>query len=179
MKYIGTYQSPLGPVTLASDGEALTGLWFDGSRYDRQGLSKEPETKDLPVFEETRRWLDLYFEGKDPGFTPALKITGSDFRRLVCEIMLEIPFGCLMTYGDIAKEAAKRLGKPAMSAQAVGGAVGHNPLTIIVPCHRVVGTGGSLTGYGGGMDRKIYLLKNEGIDLEKQGLYRPQKGTAL
>lgn len=180
MIYINKYESPIGPITLASDGEAITGLWFDGQKYDRDILrGREAEETELPVFGEARKWLNIYFSGKDPGFTPALHLSGSPFRQMVGEIMLTIPFGKTMTYGEIAKEVARKTGRERMSAQAVGGAVGHNPISVIVPCHRVVGTNGSLTGYAGGVSRKEFLLKNEGIDPEAQHLYLPKKGTAL
>lgn len=183
------YDSPIGRITLASDGESLIGLWIEGQKYELGHLEKELKKegltvadiprRDLPVFKETCRWLDLYFQGKDPGFTPKLNPGGSAFRRLIGEIMLEIPFGQLMTYGEIAKEAARRMKKETMSSQAVGGAVGHNPISIMIPCHRVVGTNGSLTGYAGGVDKKVFLLKNEGIDLEERGLFVPKENDRL
>ena len=134
------------------------------------------EEKNLAVFDQTKRWLDLYFSGREPGFTPALNPAGSAFRRAVWEILLKIPYGKTTTYGQIAREIAAARGLAKMSAQAVGGAVGHNEISIIIPCHRVVGTHGSLTGYAG-IDRKIKLLKLEGVDM--QGLFTPAKGTAL
>ncbi len=135
------------------------------------------EEKNLAVFDQTRRWLDLYFSGREPGFTPALNPVGTAFRRAVWEILLKIPYGQTMTYGQIAREIAAARGLANMSAQAVGGAVGHNEISIIIPCHRVIGAHGNLTGYAGGIDRKIKLLKLEGIDM--QGLFTPAKGTAL
>ena len=126
---------------------------------------------------ETIQWLDVYFAGKEPDFTPSLHLIGSDFRQAVWNILLSIPYGRTMTYGQIAKQLAKNTGIDKMSAQAVGGAVGHNPISIIVPCHRVVGTNGSLTGYAGGLDKKIALLKLEKTDTER--FFRPKKGTAL
>ena len=133
----------------------------------------------IAVLEDTKRWLTIYFQGTMPDFLPDLKLQGSEFRKMVSEIMLSIPYGQLMTYGEIAKEVAKRLGKERMSAQAVGGAVGHNPISIIVPCHRVVSGNGSLTGYAGGIKRKVWLLENEGISLREKKLFVPQKGSAL
>ena len=133
--------------------------------------------KNLAVFDQTRRWLDLYFSGREPGFTPALNPVGSAFRRAVWEILLKIPYGKTTTYGQIAREIAAARGLAKMSAQAVGGAVGHNEISIIIPCHRVVGTHGSLTGYAGGIDRKIKLLQPGGVDM--RGLFTPVKGTAL
>lgn len=177
IQYICSYESPLGPMTMASDGEYLTGLWFDGQKYDRAVLKGKEviEREVLPVFDETRKWLDLYFgkaeseEGvffvrenaQEPGFTPPLRVVGSEFRQMVSSIMLSIPYGETMTYGEIGKEAAKRMGKKSMSAQAVGGAVGHNAISVIIPCHRVVGADGKLTGYAGGIEKKMALLKLE------------------
>ncbi|MBQ9644133.1 MAG: methylated-DNA--[Lachnospiraceae bacterium] len=165
------YLSPLGPMTMTGDEEALTGLWFDGQRYYAAGRKKtEIKTDnrqmktDLPVFEQTGRWLDLYFAGKDPGFVPPVRLEGTAFRKAVWEILQQIPYGQTMTYGQIAEQIASERGIVRMSAQAVGGAVGHNPVSIIVPCHRVLGAGGSLTGYGGGLDRKKALLELEKID---------------
>lgn len=161
MSYVYHYASPLGGITLASDGEALTGLWFDGQRYYGDTLCGEAAERDLPVFTQTCNWLDVYFSGKAPDFTPPLSLLTTPFRRAVCGIMLTIPYGQTMTYGEIADIIARRRGSAHMSAQAVGGAVGHNPVSIIVPCHRVVGADGSLTGYAGGLDRKAALLKLE------------------
>lgn len=158
MQYTASYQSPLGPITLAADGQALTGVWFDGQKYDKSGLDRECQEKDLPVFHQTKRWLDIYFSGQAPDFTPPIRFTGTDFQKEVGAILAAIPYGETWTYGDIARQ----LGLERMSARAVGGAVGHNRLSILVPCHRVVGTGGRLTGYAGGIDRKIALLKLEG-----------------
>ena len=134
------------------------------------------EEKNLAVFDQTKRWLDLYFSGREPGFTPALNPVGSAFRRAVWEILLKIPYGKTTTYGQIAREIAAARGLAKMSAQAVGGAVGHNEISIIIPCHRVIGAHGSLTGYAGGIDRKIKLLKLEGVDV--RGLFTPSNSTA-
>ena len=161
MEYIHRYDSPLGGITVTSDGENLTGLWFDGQRAFPGPPPREREEKTLPVFCMTDRWLDLYFRGQAPDFTPPLSLNGTPFRRTVWEILLTIPFGKTMTYGEIARILAARKGIMRMSAQAVGGAVGHNPVSLIVPCHRVIGAGGSLTGYGGGLERKRYLLDLE------------------
>lgn len=182
MDYTQHYQSPLGDMTLASDGTNLIGLWFEKSRYFEEGLSdkksdKKMERDPLPVFEEAVRWLDIYFSGREPDFMPPLHVRGSDFRRRVCQILLEIPYGHTRTYADIAAQIASERGIPRMSAQAVGGAVGHNPISIMIPCHRVVGTNGSLTGYGGGIQRKVKLLELERVDMT--GLFVPKKGTAL
>lgn len=165
MVYIYKYQSPLGGITMASNGEALTGLWFDGQKYFGDTLREQREERKLPVFEETTRWLDIYFQGKCPDWTPPILLETTPFRKQVCEIMLTIPYGQTMTYGQIAEIIAKKRGIPRMSAQAVGGAVGHNSISIIVPCHRVIGTNGSLTGYAGGLDKKIKLLTLERVTI--------------
>ena len=163
MTYLAPYLSPLGPITLASDGESLTGLWFDGQKYDRASLHGAIAV-DAPLPEvlvEACHWLDLYFAGEVPDFVPKLRVEGSPFRQSVAEVMLTIPYGGTMTYGEIGRLLAARMGRPSMSAQAVGGAVGHNPISLIIPCHRVVGSTGSLTGYAGGLDRKAWLLRHE------------------
>lgn len=177
MDFIYHYISPLGGITLASDGENLTGLWFDGQKYYAANLSSKHEEKALPVFEQAVNWLDIYFGGKVPDFTPPLNMKTTEFRKAVWEILLSIPYGQTMTYGEIAKKIALQKGLKNMSAQAVGGAVGHNPISLIIPCHRVVGTNGSLTGYAGGIGKKVKLLEMEGADLS--GLFLPKKGTAL
>lgn len=177
MDYIHKYQSPLGNITLASEGNCLTGLWFDGQKYDRAVISEKYEEKDLPIFEETCKWLDIYFSGKEPDFTPSILMRTTDFRKKVWEILLTIPYGKTMTYGEIAQKIAEQQGVSKMSAQAVGGAVGHNCISIIIPCHRVVGTDGSLTGYAGGIEKKIKLLSLEKADMHS--FFIPKKGTAL
>ena len=166
MEYTAHYESPLGGITLSSDGEVLLGLWFDGQKFFAATLAPDYEERALPVFDLAKRWLEVYFSGRDPGFTPPLRMNGTAFRRAVWEILLAIPFGRTMTYGEIAAELARREGVARMSAQAVGGAVGHNPISLIVPCHRVIGADGSLTGYGGGLERKRRLLALEGADAE-------------
>ena len=175
--YTHHYDSPLGGITLASDGTALTGLWFDGQKYFADALAPKHTEKALPVFQEADRWLDIYFSGKAPDFTPKLNMRTSPFRKRVWEIMLTIPFGQTMTYGEIAARIAKEKGLNRMSAQAVGGAVGHNSISLIIPCHRVVGTSGSLTGYAGGIDKKVRLLQMEQANMD--GFFVPKKGTAL
>ena len=178
MIYTNTYESRLGHILLAGDEEGLTGLWFtEGGRYIGLGLKKDAVSRETDYFEQTKEWLDIYFTGRDPGFMPKIHLVGSDFRNRVGEIMCESPFGETVTYGWIAERIAKDRGLQKMSAQAVGGAVGHNPICIIVPCHRVVGTNGSLTGYGGGIMRKHALLELEGVDMS--AFYIPKKGTAL
>ena len=167
MQYTDTYRSPLGGITLAGTEEALTGLWFNGQKYYPAALAQERAEKELPVFRLTKKWLDLYFQGKIPDFTPPLRPVGSAFRLSVWEILKQIPYGAVTTYGAIARQIAARNQIESMSAQAVGGAVAHNPISILIPCHRVVGSGGSLTGYAGGIDKKLYLLKLEKVDTTK------------
>lgn len=174
--YTYHYDSPLGGITLAGNGMQLTGLWFDGQKYFGTTLTEAHEEKCLSVFEQTVCWLDIYFSGKAPDFTPPLEVEATPFRKSVWEILLTIPFGSTMTYGQIADKLAAKAGKQKMSAQAVGGAVGRNPISIIIPCHRVVGANGSLTGYAGGMDKKIRLLELEKVDMSS--LFVPKKGTA-
>ena len=159
--YIYHYNSPLGGITLASDGESLTGLWFDGQKYFPHKLISESIESELPIFKQTVKWLDIYFSGNIPDFTPSIYLNTTPFRKAVYDILLTIPYGQTMTYGEIANIIAEQNGVERMSAQAVGGAVGHNPVSIIIPCHRVVGTDGNLTGYAGGLDKKIELLKLE------------------
>lgn len=165
MVYTWKYKTPQGfsDMIMNSDGEYLTGLYFEGTDNESECCLNGVE-KELPIFSETCKWLDIYFGGKEPDFTPAFRVDSiTPFRKDVQEIMLKIPFGKTVTYGDIAKEIADIRGIEKMSAQAVGGAVGWNPICIIVPCHRVVGAGGKLTGYGGGMKNKIALLELEGL----------------
>ncbi|WP_273228055.1 methylated-DNA--[protein]-cysteine S-methyltransferase [Mogibacterium timidum] len=174
------YDSPMGSLYLCADDSRLHGIWSDkaeAAEYIDVVTEKGDDIMtvgrdDCPdVIEQTAAWLDKYFDGKIPDCMPQLQLHGSKFRQTVSQIMLEIPYGELTTYGDIAKAVAHRLGKERMSAQAVGGAVGSNEFSILVPCHRVVGKDGNLTGYAGGMDRKIYLLKHEGVDFEEHHLY--------
>mgnify|MGYP000859156883 FL=1 len=166
MQYTAHYASPFGPITLASDGTSLVGLWFDEQKYFAATLEDEHKQKILPVFEEARRWLDIYFSGKEPDFLPPLAPKATPFRKKVWDILLSIPYGQTMTYGDITKTIARDQSSR-MSAQAVGGAVGHNPISIIVPCHRVVGTNGSLTGYADGIDKKVQRLTLEGVNMAR------------
>ena len=165
MDYTHHYLSPLGGITMASDGEYLTGLWFDGQKYFADTLSVQREEKDLDVFRRTDNWLDIYFGGKEPSFTPPISLHTTPFRKAVYDILLTIPYGQTMTYGEIANIIADQQGAEHMSAQAVGSAVGHNPVSIIIPCHRVVGADGSLTGYAGGLDKKTALLKLEKYEI--------------
>lgn len=177
MQYTNTYQSPLGEITMASNGTSLTGLWFRGAKYFAATLAAEHEEKALPIFEQTGRWLDAYFQGQIPDFTPPMCLEGSEFRLAVWGVLRRIPYGQVMTYGEIAGILARQRGLTDMSAQAVGGAVGHNPISIIVPCHRVIGSNGSLTGYAGGIQKKSRLLALEKVDMEH--LFIPKKGAAL
>lgn len=177
MTYTCRYESPLGGILLAADPQGLTGLWFDGEKYFAEHLPAQHTEQETPILAETQRWLDLYFFGKDPGFLPPLHPTGSAFRQSVWEVLLQIPYGQTTTYGEIARQLAQKRGAARVSAQAVGGAVGHNEISIIIPCHRVVGTNGSLTGYAGGLDKKVKLLELERTDMK--GLFVPKKGTAL
>lgn len=156
--YMDSYDSPLGRISMTSDGDVLKGLWIEGQHYYADSLDESPEPGACSAFARTKRWLDIYFSGDIPDFIPPLAPEGSAFRRRVWEILLDIPYGEVRTYGDIAAQIASETGKKRMAAQAVGGAVGHNPISIIIPCHRVVGKDGSLIGYGGGLDKKIFLL---------------------
>ena len=179
MTYFSTYDSPLGPISLASQGESLIGAWMEGQKYFAATIRGETcQGQDLPVLRKAKDWLDQYFAGEKPPISSLpLAPQGSPFRQRVWQLLCEIPYGQVTTYGDLARQLAKGAGMETMSAQAVGGAVGHNPISIIIPCHRVVGAGGSLTGYAGGLQKKIQLLKLEGVDL--QNYFIPQKGTAL
>lgn len=174
MTFLTKLASPLGPLTLSSDGENITGLWLEGQKYFAAGLA-ETEEANLPVFRQAKAWLDAYFAKTSLPPLPPLAPEGSLFRQRVWKLLLEIPVGKTVTYGALA-ERLKATGVSA-SPQAVGGAVGHNPVSILIPCHRVVGADGSLTGYAGGVEKKRFLLELEGADLSK--LYTPEKGTAL
>lgn len=168
MSYVDRYESPLGPMTMESDGKHLTGLWFDGQKYFPETIKKEAPQAELPVFDETIKWLDAYFSGADPGFTPETAPAGTPFRTAVWKILMTIPYGHTMSYGEVAAALAEQMQIDHMSAQAVGGAVGHNPISLIIPCHRVVGSDGSLTGYAGGLDRKEKLLALEEADSKRR-----------
>lgn len=177
MIFIQHYDSPLGAILLAADETGLTGLWFDGQKFFARDLPVERVEQNTPALSEVKRWLDIYFTGKEPDFMPPLHPIGSAFRRSVWDILLRIPYGQTTTYGEIARQLAEKQGRPRIAAQAVGGAVGHNKISIIIPCHRVVGTNGSLTGYAGGIDKKVKLLEWEHTDMT--GLFVPREGTAL
>lgn len=181
MYYQATYPSPIGSITLACDGEgkSLVGLWTQGQKYHGGSLPEAmTPNQGIPLFGLVQKWLDRYFAGKKPANSELpLAPIGSEFRQAVWQILREIPYGEVISYGDIAKKMAAKHGKKTMSAQAVGGAVGHNPISIIIPCHRVVGSNGSLTGFAGGIEMKIKLLEAEGVDMS--GLFIPKHGTAL
>lgn len=177
MQYTSQYHSPLGEILIAADDIGLTGLWFVGQKYYALYLDKENREQETQILKDTKKRLDIYFSGQEPNFKLPLHFTGTDFQNEVWEILYSIPYGKTMTYGEIANILAKRRGLKRMSAQAVGGAVGHNEISIIVPCHRVVGSQGSLTGYAGGIDKKVSLLKLEKVNMDR--FYAPKKGTAL
>jgi methylated-DNA-[protein]-cysteine S-methyltransferase len=179
MYYSTTYSSPVGKYTLVSDGEHLVGAWLDGQKYHRKTISGVlTEENEIPVLGATVAWLDSYFAGEKPAIADLpLAPIGGEFRQGVWDILCKIPYGELLTYGYIAQKMAAKMKKEKMSSQAVGGAVGNNPISIIIPCHRVVGAKGNLTGYAAGIDVKIKLLELEGVAMS--GLYVPKKGTAL
>jgi len=167
MKYTCEYNSPLGVLVLVSDGEALTALYNKNQKYYPNDLPKSDTKSILPIFKDTIKWLDMYFSKKNPNFIPNLAPKGTAFRENIWKILCDIPLGEVITYGDVSKIIAKQMNLSTMSSQAVGGAVGHNPISIIIPCHRVVGVNGNLTGYAGGLDKKIKLLEIEGLDMNK------------
>lgn len=179
MYYSTRYSSPLGAITIASDGENLIGLWLEGQKYFGSTVSENLiENNDLNIFIVTKEWLDRYFAGEKPKISELqLAPNGGELRKLVWDILCEIPYGETITYGEIAKKVAFKMNKKSMSSQAVGGAVGHNPISIIIPCHRVMGTNGNLTGYAGGIDKKIKLLEHEGVDISKLFVPAKRKGN--
>ena len=181
MYYSTTYQSPVRLITLACDGDGkhLVGLWTEGQKYHGDTIPEAMiANDDIPLLSTAKKWLDRYFAGAKPDIAELpLAPIGGAFRQSVWKILCEIPYGKVITYGDIAKKIAVKMGKKSMSSQAVGGAVGHNPISIIIPCHRVVGSNGSLTGFSGGIQMKLKLLALEGADVSR--LYVPKKGTAL
>lgn len=179
MIYTFTYKSPIGNLLIASKDNKLVGLWMENQKYYLSDFKEEiVETENLEILVKTKKWLDRYFNGENPDINELeINPIGSEFRKSVWEILKKIPYGEVITYNDIAKELAKQKGIKKMSAQAVGGAVGHNPISIIIPCHRVVGANGNLTGYAGGIKNKVELLKLEGNDMSK--FFIPKKGTAL
>lgn len=179
MNYSTNYSSPLGLITMVSDGEKLIGLWLEGQKYFADNIADSIiENNDLDIFISTKQWLDRYFWGEKPNiFELPLAPRGGEFRKMVWDILCQIPYGETITYGEVAKKVAIKMNKKSMSSQAVGGAVGHNPISIIIPCHRVVGANGNLTGYAGGINKKIKLLEHEGVEMSK--FFVPKKGTAL
>lgn len=179
MYYSTIYPSPIGNLTLASEGSNLVGLWTEGQKYHGGTIPGQMvEKNDCPVLDAAKKWLDRYFAGRNPSISELpLAPIGGEFRQEVWGILCDIPYGEVVAYGDIAQKMAGRMGKKTMSSQAVGGAVGHNPISIIIPCHRVVGANGSLTGYAGGINKKIKLLELEGVDTSR--FFIPKKGTAL
>lgn len=179
MYYYYVYSSPVGKLTVASNEKDIVGLWLDKQKHYMDVLTdKAYQEKETEVIKLAKNWLDEYFNSKKPEIDELpIEFIGSDFRKRIWKILSEIPYGKVVTYGDIARQIAKQNGVEKMSAQAVGGAVGRNPISIIIPCHRVVGANGSLTGYSGGIKVKTKLLELEGVDMSK--LYVPTKGTAL
>ena len=179
MIYISHYKSPVGDILLASKNDKLIGLWIENQKHYLSNFKEDlKETNDDKVINKTKKWLDRYFDGKNPDINELeLEPIGSDFRKNVWKILIQIPYGTVITYNDIAKKIAKEKGIKRMSAQAIGGAVGHNPISIIIPCHRVVGSNGSLTGYAGGIHIKVYLLEHENVNMDN--LFVPIKGTAI
>ena len=177
MTYATHYTSPLGTILLSADDIGLTGLWFEGQKYFANTLPDKHIPQETEILAEAKKWMDVYFSGEEPKFTPPLHPVGSTFRQAVWQILLQIPYGQTMTYGEIARRITKEKNTSRMSAQAVGGAVGHNEISIIIPCHRVVGTNGSLTGYAAGIEKKLSLLQLEHADMRH--LFVPKRGTAL
>ena len=153
--------TPLGPVTAMSDGLALTGLWFTDQKYYGSTMPRLTVVSDRPVFDRVQAWLNAYFAGEQPIIDFPVRPQGTPFRQTIWSLLQEIPYGEVRTYGELASLAAERVGH-LVGGQAVGGAVGHNPISIVIPCHRVVAGNGELTGYAGGLDRKVALLRLEG-----------------
>ncbi len=178
MKYFCYYESLIGRLTMVSDGDKLIALKGDSHRFYDRFCDGEIMNDSLDVFVQTRMWLDKYFNGEKPNINDiSIYLSGSDFRIEVWKMLCEIPYGSVVTYKEIAMKIALKKGLKGIPSQAVGNAVGHNPISIIIPCHRVVGTNGSLTGYGGGINNKIKLLQLEDVDMSR--LYIPKKGNAL
>lgn len=167
MTYYDQIESPVGLLTVVSDGTSVTRLWIEGQKYSETEMREISKNPDLAVFKQVKEWMDCYFSGKDPGFLPPMAPAGGEFRQSVWNILREIPYGHLITYGDIARQIAEQRRTGRMSAQAVGGAVGHNPISILIPCHRVVGTHGNLTGYSGGLPIKVKLLELEHVSMDQ------------
>lgn len=164
MEYIFEYKSPIGDIIIMSDEVGITGLRFKG-RSENEEL-RDKKYKETTAIKETEKWLDIYFSGKNPKFIPPLNVVGTEFQKLVWKTLLEIPYGKTITYGEIARKIEEIKNVSRMSAQAIGGAVGKNPIAIIIPCHRVVGKNGNMTGYAYGIGKKIALLEIEGADIK-------------
>lgn len=177
MIYTTYYNSPLGKILLAADDDGIIGLWFENQKYYADVIKGESISFETDILKNAKQWLDIYFSGRKPDYIPYIHMIGSDFRKSVWNILLKITYGQTVTYGYIADKIADEKGIKSMSAQAVGGAVGHNPVSIIIPCHRVVGADGSLTGYAGGIDKKVKLLTLENVDINQ--FFIPKKGSAL
>lgn len=179
MYYKTNYNSPIGKISIVSDKKNIVGLWLEGQKYFFDGLEKQTVLEEeIEVLCKAKKWLERYFHLEKPSISELpLAPTGGEFRQRVWKILCEIPYGEVCTYGEIGKKVARDTGKKSMSAQAIGGAVGHNPISIIIPCHRVVGANGNLTGYAGGIDKKIWLLKMEKVDVDQ--FFVPKKGKIL
>ena len=177
--YTSTYDSIIGSLLLAADDIGLVGLWLNSDRFYANLLANcESVVKETPILEAVKRWLDVYFSGREPKIELSIHLIGTPFRQEVWQLLLQIPYGQVATYGDLAKKMAKKRGVAYMSAQAIGGAVGHNEISIIIPCHRVIGANGNLTGYAGGIDKKLKLLELEGVDTKKLFLPKNYKANA-
>ncbi|MDR0718975.1 MAG: methylated-DNA--[protein]-cysteine S-methyltransferase [Treponema sp.] len=163
MEYTHKIKSPVGMLTVSSDGKNICGLWIEGQKYFAKTLRKDVLEQNMPIFENVQKWLDIYFSGKEPDFMPPLMPKGSPFQKSVWNNLCKIPYGKTTTYGELAKQLEFENRDKRTSARAIGGAVGHNPISILIPCHRVIGKNGNLTGYAGGIDAKMTLLKLEGI----------------
>jgi methylated-DNA-[protein]-cysteine S-methyltransferase len=172
MEYVQKIKSPVGMLTVSSDGNNICGLWIEGQKYFAKTLEKDAAEQNLPVFEDVRKWLVIYFSGKKPDFMPPLLPKGSSFQKSVWDNLCKIPYGKTVTYGELAKQCEWENKGKRTSARAIGGAVGHNPVSILIPCHRVIGKNGSLTGYAGGIDKKIKLLELEGATVASADKYR-------
>ncbi|MDO5689984.1 MAG: methylated-DNA--[protein]-cysteine S-methyltransferase [Tissierellia bacterium] len=178
MIYTTNYNSPIGQLQIAEKDGGLIGLWTEGQKYYFDSIKEETIKQNTPSLQSVQSWLDRYFAGEKPTVAELnLKPLGSPFRQEVWRLLCQIPYGEVITYGEIARQIAAKMGKTSMSAQAIGGAVGHNPISIIIPCHRVIGAKGNLTGYAGGLQTKIKLLEHEGVDLSS--FFIPKRGTAL
>jgi methylated-DNA-[protein]-cysteine S-methyltransferase len=169
MEYIHKIKSPLGILTVSSDGQNISGLWIEGQKYFAKTLEKDALEKDLPIFENVRKWLAVYFSGREPDFMPPLMPKGSQFQKTVWNILCKIPYGKTTSYGELAKQFKPENSGKRTSPRAIGGAVGHNPISILIHCHRVIGKNGNLTGYAGGIANKIKLLELEGIAVKNSG----------